>query len=79
MIAARTAALALLLLAASSQAQLFPDNEARKAILELRASDEQTAKRLAELTAANKALAEQVQQLLPLRSSLLDLNNQLET
>ena len=67
-----------MLAAASAQAQLFPDNEARKAILELRASDEQTAKRLAELTAANKALLEQVQQLLPLRSSVLELNNQLE-
>ena len=72
------AAATLLLLAAAAQAQLFPDNEARKAILELRSSDEQTAKRLAELATANKALLEQVQQLLPLRSSLLDLNNQLE-
>ena len=72
------AAATLLLLAAAAQAQLFPDNEARKAILELRSSDEQTAKRLTELAAANKALLEQVQQLLPLRSSLLDLNNQLE-
>ena len=75
------AAASLLLLAAAAQAQLFPDNEARKAILELRASDEQTAKRLADLTAANKALADQVQQLqqlLALRGSLLELNNQLE-
>jgi tol-pal system protein YbgF len=69
---------ALMLLTASAQAQLFPDNEARKAILELRANDEQTAKRLTELTAANKALQEQVQQLLPLRSSLLELNSQIE-
>jgi tol-pal system protein YbgF len=76
--AARLAVVALALLAASAQAQLFPDNEARKAILELRASDEQTAKRLAELTAANKALQEQVQQLLPLRSSLLELSSQIE-
>ena len=75
----RAAAAGLMLLSAATvQAQLFPDNEARKAILELRAADEQTAKRLAELTAANKALQEQVQQLLPLRSSLLELNNQLE-
>ena len=59
----------------SAQAQLFPDNEARKAILELRATDEQTTKRLAELASANKELTEQVQQL---RRSLLDLNNQLE-
>jgi TolA-binding protein len=77
--ATRIAGAALLLLfAAAAQAQLFPDNEARKAILELRATDEQTAKRLAELTAANKSLADQVQQLLPLRASLLELNNQLE-
>ncbi len=74
----RIATALLVLTAASAQAQLFPDNEARKAILELRASDEQTAKRLAELTAANKALLEQVQQLLPLRGSVLELNNQLE-
>jgi tol-pal system protein YbgF len=74
----RIATALVFLTAASAQAQLFPDNEARKAILELRASDEQTAKRLAELTAANKALLEQVQQLLPLRGSVLDLNNQLE-
>jgi len=54
--AGRALTAALLALAAGAvQAQLFPDNEARKAILELRASDEQTAKRLAELTAANKA------------------------
>jgi tol-pal system protein YbgF len=75
---ARIAIAGLLLLAASAQAQLFPDNEARKAILELRANDEQINKRLAELTASNKALQEQLQQLLPLRSSLLELNNQLE-
>ncbi len=61
--------------AGSAQAQLFPDNEARKAILELRATDEQQAKRLAELAAANKELLEQVQQL---RRNLLDFNNQLE-
>jgi len=74
----RFAVAALMLLATSAQAQLFPDNEARKAILELRASDEQTAKRLTELAAANKALQDQVQQLLPLRSSLLELNSQIE-
>jgi len=75
---ARLAVAVLMLLATSAQAQLFPDNEARKAILELRGNDEQTSKRLAELTAANKALQEQVQQLLPLRSSLLELNSQIE-
>ncbi len=77
----RIATALVLFTAASAQAQLFPDNEARKAILELRANDEQVGKRLTELAAANKALLEQVQQLqqlLPLRGSLLDLNNQLE-
>jgi len=58
-----------------AQAQLFPDNEARKAILELRGNDETQAKRLAEMATANKELLDQVQQL---RRSLLDLNNQLE-
>jgi tol-pal system protein YbgF len=76
--AMRAAVAGLMLLAASAQAQLFPDNEARKAILELRATDEQTTKRLAELAAANKTLQDQVQQLMPLRGSLLELNNQLE-
>jgi tol-pal system protein YbgF len=65
----------LVLHAASAQAQLFPDNEARKAVLELRAADEAQGKRLTELAAANKDLLDQVQQL---RRSLLDLNNQLE-
>ena len=76
MIAARIFAATLLLLcAAAAQAQLFPDNEARKAILELRGTDEAQAKRLAELAAANKDLLGEVQQL---RRSLLELNNQLE-
>ena len=69
------AALLALLAAVPVQAQLFPDNEARKAILELRATDEAQAKRLAEMATANKELLDQVQQL---RRSLLDLNNQLE-
>ena len=73
--ALRFAAAALLLLAASAQAQLFPDNEARKAIIELRAADEAQAKRLADLATADKDLLAEVQQL---RRSLLDLNNQLE-
>jgi len=74
-ICARIAAAVLLLHAASAQAQLFPDNEARKAVLELRAADEAQGKRLTELAATNKELLDQVQQL---RRSLLDLNNQLE-
>jgi len=65
----------LVLHAASAQAQLFPDNEARKAVLELRAADEAQGKRLTELAATNKDLLDQVQQL---RRSLLELNNQLE-
>lgn len=76
MIAARIFAATLLLLcAAAAQAQLFPDNEARKAILELRATDEAQAKRLAEMASANKDLLGEVQQL---RRSLLELNNQIE-
>ena len=75
MIAARIVAAMLLLCAAAAQAQLFPDNEARKAILELRGTDEAQAKRLAELASANKDLLGEVQQL---RRSLLELNNQLE-
>jgi tol-pal system protein YbgF len=58
-----------------AQAQLFPDNEARKAILEIRATDEQQSKSIADLATANKELADQLQQL---KRSLLDLNNQLE-
>ncbi|HET9977114.1 MAG TPA: tol-pal system protein YbgF [Burkholderiaceae bacterium] len=57
------------------RAQLFPDNEARKAIIELRATDEQQKKELAALAATNKDLAEQLAQI---KRSLLDLNNQLE-
>jgi tol-pal system protein YbgF len=71
----RILAVALLLAAASAQAQLFPDNEAREAIVKLRATVEAQDRRLAESAAANKELLDQVQQL---RRSLLDLNNQLE-
>jgi tol-pal system protein YbgF len=74
-ISARILAVALLLFAASAQAQLFPDNEAREAIVKLRATVEAQDRRLAESAAANKELLDQVQQL---RRSLLDLNNQLE-
>jgi tol-pal system protein YbgF len=65
--------------AASAQAALFDDNEARRAILDLRAkvasNEEQTRARIAELTTANQQLAEQVQQL---RRTLVEMNNQLE-
>lgn len=67
------AAASLIAVAASSaRAELFPDNEARSAILELRAKVEQQGKRLAEMA----AVQEEVQQL---RRGLLELNNQLET
>jgi tol-pal system protein YbgF len=75
------AALAALALAAagSARAALFEDDEARKAILDLRAKvaqiEEQHKARLAELGVANSQLLEQ---LVALRRSLLDLNNQLE-
>jgi tol-pal system protein YbgF len=69
------AALALAL-GASAQAQLFPDNEARKAVVELRQQLEQVKAEQIKQQAADKELLEQIQQL---RRSLLDLNNQIET
>ena len=67
---ALAAALALALPAA--RAEIFPDNEARRAILELRKQVEDAAK-------AQKALDAQMQEeLTQLRRSLVDLNNQLE-
>lgn len=72
---------ALLLLGAMAPAQagLFDDDEARRAILDLRnritQGDEQSKARTAELAAANAQLLEQVNQL---KRSLLDLNNQIE-
>jgi tol-pal system protein YbgF len=67
----------LALCGTAAQAGLFDDEEARKAILDLRAriakSDEQSQARSAEL---NAQLSEQLQ---ALRRSLLDLNGQLET
>jgi tol-pal system protein YbgF len=80
--ALRLCALALLLVAtalAPARAALFDDDEARKAILDLRKQHEQLRTKQeatnAELTKANAALAEQVSQL---RRSLLELNSQLE-
>lgn len=73
---------ALLALAASApvRAGLFDDDEARKAILELRQrtaqADEQSKARAAEQAAINAQLLEQIA---GLRRSLLDLNSQLET
>jgi len=81
---ARSAALAatalLALAAAPARAALFDDDEARKAIVELRErvrQGEDAAKARAEQAAqANVQLLGQIDQL---RRSLLDLNNQIET
>ncbi|HKX45005.1 MAG TPA: tol-pal system protein YbgF [Burkholderiaceae bacterium] len=71
---AATAGLALAALAAgpSAHAGLFDDDEARRAILDIRQRIDQNNKTQ---TDANARLAEQVEQL---RRSVLDLNNQLE-
>ena len=69
----------LALSAGGASAGMFDDEEARKAILDLRsriqAADDSSRAKLGELATANTALLEQVQQL---RRSLLDLNTQLE-
>ena len=69
---AAVAAWGLVLVAGAAQAQLFADDDARKAILDLRTrlaqSDEQAKARNAELN----------EQLQALRRSLLDMNGQLE-
>lgn len=63
----------------SAQAGLFDDEEARKAILDLRsrisANEEAARARVTELVQANAQLTDQVQQL---RRALLDVNAQLE-
>ncbi len=73
------AGLALGCAAATSHAGLFDDEEARKAIVDLRSRialvDEQGKTRSTEQATAQAALLEQ---LTALRRSLLDLNNQLE-
>ena len=74
------ALLALSALSGTARAGIFDDEEARKAILDLRsrqqASDEAQRARLAELAQAQTQLLDQIGQL---RRSLLDLNAQLET
>jgi tol-pal system protein YbgF len=65
-------ALSAMLATGAAQAQLFPDNEARKAILELRATDD---KLKADLAAQNKELTEQLAQI---KRSLLELSSQLD-
>ena len=71
--------IAAVLCLGSAHAGLLDDDEARKAILDLRnrvqANDDATRSRLTEITNANAQLLEQVQQL---RRSVLDLNSQLE-
>jgi len=73
------AALALAASVGGAHAGLFDDEEARKAIVDLRARvaavDEQFKARTAEAAAAQSQLLEQVA---ALRRSLLELNNQLE-
>jgi tol-pal system protein YbgF len=70
---------ALVLALPPAQASLFGDDEARKAILDLRArmqaNEEASRKSLGDLTATNAQLVEQVAML---QRSLLELNNQLE-
>ncbi|MBL8325669.1 MAG: tol-pal system protein YbgF [Rubrivivax sp.] len=81
---AAAALAALFALAGPAHAQLFKDDEARKAVIDLRARVTQNeeavktrdAELTAQLTALNAQLAEQIG---ALRRSLLDLNNQLET
>lgn len=68
---------ALALGSGAAHAALFEDDEARKAILELRARVTQNEQQLrAQLGAQNTQASEQVESL---RRSLLDLNTQLET
>ncbi|MBX3620377.1 MAG: tol-pal system protein YbgF [Rhizobacter sp.] len=68
--------LGLALVAPAAHAGLFDDDEARKAILDLRQRQDQAEARVKSIQAeTNAQLIEQVNQL---RRSLLDLNNQLE-
>lgn len=68
--------LALALVAPAAQAGLFDDDEARKAILDMRTRQEQSEARMKAAQAENTAqLMEQINQL---KRSLLDLNNQIE-
>lgn len=77
------AAAALALTVPASRAALFEDDDARKAILELRArvaATEQAQKRQAEINAeAAKTNAQLLEQVQVLRRSVLELNAQLET
>ncbi|MGC9185287.1 MAG: tol-pal system protein YbgF [Thiomonas sp.] len=59
-------------LAAPAHADMFPDNEARRAILDLRNQVAQNQQ------ATQAQLAQQAQQIQQIRNSLLDLSNQIE-
>lgn len=74
--AALAAAAALSLGASGARAGLFDDDEARKAILDLRVQQQSTDQRVDQLVSANAKLADQIDKL---RQGLLDLNSQLET
>lgn len=67
--------LVMALVAPAAQAGLFDDDEARKAILDLRTRQDQSDARVKAQADSNAQLVEQIAQL---RRSLLDLNNQLE-
>lgn len=68
--------LAMMLAAPAARAGLFDDDEARRAILDIRQKQEQSeAQQKAAQAEANAQLMEQISQL---KRSLLDLNNQLE-
>jgi tol-pal system protein YbgF len=68
--------LALVLAVPAARAGLFDDDEARKAILDMRLKQEQSeARTKAAVAESNAQLMEQINQL---KRSLLDLNNQLE-
>ena len=74
---------AALLCSGAAHAGLFDDEEARKAIVDLRARlvsmEDQGKARAAEAAATNALSAQLTEQLAALRRSLLDLNNQLES
>ena len=76
-------AAAVLLCSSAAHAGLFDDEEARKAIVDLRARlvamEDQGKARGAEVAAANAQSTQLTEQLASLRRSLLDLNNQLES
>ncbi len=73
---ALSAGAVLVLTAGAARAGILEDEEARKAILDLRAKLQATDGRLADLAASNAKLLDQVDQL---RRSLLDLNNQIQS